>query len=102
VNTEITDVTNLNGWVLFDVLRDQWDVVHDHRFVETSFGTEMFDRFEFESPFGILGWLVERVFLGRYLRRFLVERNRQLRELAETDGWRKYLSPSNKTNLPPL
>jgi ligand-binding SRPBCC domain-containing protein len=60
-------------------------MVHDHTFVELPSGTQMFDRFEFESPFGILGRLVDRLFLGRYMRQFLAQRNRQLKVLAESD-----------------
>jgi ligand-binding SRPBCC domain-containing protein len=66
-------------------------MVHDHSFVEVTCGTTMIDRFEFESPVGILGRLVDRVFLGAYMRRFLVQRNQTLKELAESEHWRKYL-----------
>jgi ligand-binding SRPBCC domain-containing protein len=66
-------------------------MVHDHTFVELPPGTQMIDRFEFESPFGILGWLVDGLFLGRYMRQFLAQRNRQLKVLAESEDWRKYL-----------
>ena len=66
-------------------------MVHDHTFVEAPFGTQMIDRFEFESPFVILGRLADWIFLESYMRRFLVQRNMQLRELAESEDWRKYL-----------
>jgi ligand-binding SRPBCC domain-containing protein len=66
-------------------------MIHDHTFVEIPAGTQMVDRFEFESPLGILGRLVDRLFMRSYMRRFLVERNRQLKELAESENWRKYL-----------
>jgi ligand-binding SRPBCC domain-containing protein len=66
-------------------------MIHDHSFAEVSSGTNMTDRLEFESPFGILGWTFDRLFLSGYLRRFLVERNRRLKELAETEEWREYL-----------
>jgi ligand-binding SRPBCC domain-containing protein len=66
-------------------------MVHDHSFVEASSGTQMIDRFEFESPFGILGRLVDHLFLRGYLREFLVQRNWQLKGLGESEDWRKYL-----------
>lgn len=53
----------------------------------------MRDRLEFSSPFGLLGKMVNAVFLENYLRRFLLERNARLKQLAETDGWQKYLKP---------
>lgn len=64
---------------------------HDHEFVPQPSGTLMVDRFEFESPFGILGRIVDRLFLSGYLRRFLIRRNEVLKGLAESDGWRKYV-----------
>ena len=65
---------------------------HDHEFIAQSPGTLMVDRFEFESPFGILGRTVDRVFLSGYMRRFLVRRNQVLKNLAESEDWRKYLT----------
>jgi ligand-binding SRPBCC domain-containing protein len=57
---------------------------HDHGFLEHPNGTLMTDRFEFESPFGILGWVVDRVFLAGYMSRFIVKRNAVLKQMAET------------------
>lgn len=64
---------------------------HDHEFVAQPRGMLMVDRLEFESPLGILGRIVDRLFLAGYLRRFLIRRNQALKELAESEGWRKYL-----------
>ncbi|TWT74421.1 Polyketide cyclase / dehydrase and lipid transport [Posidoniimonas polymericola] len=64
---------------------------HDHNFEEADGQTVMSDRFEFFAPFGMLGRIAEKLLLERYLRRFLVERNAVLKEMAETDRWRKYL-----------
>lgn len=66
-------------------------MVHDHAFGENSAGTLMLDRFEFESPFGILGKVVDRVFLSRYMRGFIVRRNEALKRLAESDEWHRYI-----------
>jgi ligand-binding SRPBCC domain-containing protein len=67
---------------------------HDHEFIVHSPGTLMVDRFEFESPFGILGRMVDRVFLAGYMRRFLISRNKVLKDLAESEGWREYVDPT--------
>lgn len=64
---------------------------HDHEFIAQPSGTLMVDRFEFESPFGLLGRMVDWVFLRRYMRRFLVQRNQVLKDLAESEDWRKYV-----------
>jgi ligand-binding SRPBCC domain-containing protein len=65
---------------------------HDHEFIAQPPGTLMVDRFEFESPFGMLGWLVDRAILKGYLRRFLVNRNRVLKDLAESGEWRRFVA----------
>jgi ligand-binding SRPBCC domain-containing protein len=64
---------------------------HDHEFIAQPTGTLMVDRFECESPFGLLGRAVDRVFLAGYMRRFLVRRNAALKALAESDGWKKFI-----------
>jgi ligand-binding SRPBCC domain-containing protein len=64
---------------------------HDHEFVPQAPGTLMVDRFEFESPFGIVGRIVDWIFLAGYLRRFLVRRNEILKNLAESEDWKKFI-----------
>ena len=57
----------------------------------------MTDRFEFQSPFGWLGGAVDRLFLTGYLRRFLIRRNEVLKQLAESDEWKRYLEPAGRS-----
>ena len=64
---------------------------HDHEFIAQPPGTLMADRFEFESPLGILGRIVDRIFLFGYMRRFLLRRNQVLKNMAESEEWRKYI-----------
>lgn len=68
-------------------------MVHDHEFHPEAGGTRMEDRFEFQSPLGPLGALVDRFVLTRYLRGFLERRNARIKELAESEGWRQFLEP---------
>jgi ligand-binding SRPBCC domain-containing protein len=67
---------------------------HDHEFAAQSPGTLMTDRFEFESPFGILGRIIDSLFLAGYMRRFLERRNQVLKNLAESEKWRDYVGDS--------
>ncbi len=64
---------------------------HTHRFSEVNGQTLMEDELQIEAPLGPLGRLAERLFLVRYMRRFLEERNRQLKALAESDQWKQFL-----------
>jgi ligand-binding SRPBCC domain-containing protein len=64
---------------------------HDHSFRKQSDGsTEMEDVLQFSAPPPILGRVAE-AFLAPYLRKFLKERNRLLKCIAESTGWKKYL-----------
>lgn len=58
-------------------------LVHDHRFEERDGRTVMIDELVFQSPFGPLGRLVNRLFLTAYLRRLLDGRCQELKREAE-------------------
>lgn len=65
---------------------------HDHFF--TAVGpnqTEMRDEFRFTAPLGPLGWLAERLLLRRYMLALLDERNAVIKQVAESNEWRKFL-----------
>src|SRR6266436_6455565 len=66
--------------------------LHGHYFAEDGRGgTVMRDLFDFAAPFGVLGWVAERLILTRYLRRFLEARNREIKVVAESDAWRQFV-----------
>jgi ligand-binding SRPBCC domain-containing protein len=65
---------------------------HTHRFAEEGGVTTMTDTFRYSTPLGPLGRVAERLLLTRYMRSFLIERNRILKATAESDGWTRYLA----------
>ncbi|ASU32462.1 SRPBCC family protein [Mucilaginibacter xinganensis] len=56
---------------------------HEHLFYTVNDQTVMKDIFLFESPCGWLGRLANFLFLGCYMEKLLVERNRVIKETAE-------------------
>jgi len=56
---------------------------HDHRFESRDGLTVMTDEVVFRSPFGPLGWLVDRLFMAGYLRRLLDGRCQAIKREAE-------------------
>ncbi|MDP9252552.1 MAG: SRPBCC family protein [Chloroflexota bacterium] len=56
---------------------------HRHVFASRGDATVMTDLVRYRAPFGPLGWVVERVYLDRYLRAFVERRAAHLRALAE-------------------
>jgi len=67
---------------------------HDHHFEAEGEGCVMIEVFEYAAPLGPLGRLVEKAFLDGYMTAFLRARNQRIRELAESEEWRRYLPPS--------
>ncbi|TDX86959.1 SRPBCC family protein [Epilithonimonas xixisoli] len=57
---------------------------HQHIFKEKEGKTLMIDIFEFESPLGIIGKIVNQIFLKNYLKKFILERKRMIKEIAES------------------
>ena len=64
---------------------------HDHFFEQLGDATMLRDRFDFESPLGLLGRVADRLFLAPYLKAFLLERNERIKCVAESDEWSRFL-----------
>jgi ligand-binding SRPBCC domain-containing protein len=64
---------------------------HRHFFKSEANSTVMEDRLDFAAPVPLLGLIVETTVLKGYLRRFLRERNAFIKQVAESEEWRKYL-----------
>ncbi len=56
---------------------------HEHRFEQKQGGTLMVDTLDFQSSFGPVGLVVDKVFMRQYLTRFLARRNQGLKAMAE-------------------
>lgn len=64
---------------------------HLHSFTQQGNTTVMNCRFEFKAPLGLLGKLAEQLFLKQYMRNLLLERNRVIKRIAESDEWKLLL-----------
>ena len=68
---------------------------HDHYFRVLDGGlTEMRDVFRFAAPLPVLGRIAEVLLLRRYMSALLRERNMVLKQIAESNEWRRYLPDS--------
>jgi ligand-binding SRPBCC domain-containing protein len=56
---------------------------HTHEFLVNGKGTIMMDTFEYQAPFGIIGQLANKLFLEKYMKRFIVSRANELKIIAE-------------------
>ena len=64
---------------------------HEHYFKPVDNGTIMIDQFYFETPHGVLGTWINALCLTKYMERLLTERNRAIKQIAESNQWKHYL-----------
>jgi ligand-binding SRPBCC domain-containing protein len=67
-------------------------MTHRHAFEADGENTIMRDEFDYISRPNLLGKLIDSAFLTAYLRRFLCERNKALKKMAESEEWRRFLT----------
>ncbi|MGZ3881635.1 MAG: SRPBCC family protein [Flavisolibacter sp.] len=65
---------------------------HEHYFKPIQNGTIMIDQFHFETPYGLLGRLVNNFYLKRYMTKLLKERIAMIKQVAESNLWQQYLN----------
>ena len=65
---------------------------HEHHFKKVDNGTLMIDLIEFESPYSSIGRLFNKLYLTTYLRKLIEQRNRMIKEYAETEKWKQLLN----------
>ncbi len=64
---------------------------HEHFFEETAEGTLMIDVFDYTSPFGAVGGMLDKLLLENYIERLLQKKNRVIKHFAETGRWKSVL-----------
>jgi ligand-binding SRPBCC domain-containing protein len=65
---------------------------HEHHFKQVDNGTILIDLFSFESPYGSLGKIANRLFVNRYIKKLLEHRNNIIKEYAESEKWKFILN----------
>ena len=64
---------------------------HEHHFKSCENGTIMIDVIHFETPYGAMGRWFNTLYLTKYVRKLIEQRNDAIKEFAETDKWKKLL-----------
>ena len=64
---------------------------HEHHFKPCENGTIMIDLFYFETPYGWLGRMINQFYLTGYMKKLLEQRNKTIKEYAESDKWKRLL-----------
>lgn len=85
---------NFPGYFISEMVEGIFKKIHhQHIFHSGENETVMTDIFEFEAPLGFLGKLAEKLFLKSYMKKFLIRRNKTIKEVAENNKWKTYLKP---------
>jgi ligand-binding SRPBCC domain-containing protein len=66
--------------------------IHQHHFKVIDNGTIMIDIVDFETPYGILGKLINSLYLKNYMEKLLLKRNAVIKEYAESNKWKVILN----------
>lgn len=64
---------------------------HEHHFKPCDNGTILIDLLHFEIPYGIFGEWFNSLYLTKYMKRLLEQRNKTIKEFAESERWKKLL-----------
>jgi ligand-binding SRPBCC domain-containing protein len=64
---------------------------HEHHFKHCENGTLLINLFHFETPYGLVGRWLNALYLTNYMKKLLEQRNKTIKEVAESDRWRHLL-----------
>ena len=92
LKTKITDYERPVSFVDEQITGDFLMMKHQHFFKPCDNGTIMIDIFQFETPYKIIGAFVNKIYLTGYMKTLLEERNKVIKETAEGNRWKNYLS----------
>ena len=92
LKNRITSFDRPNSFTDEQVSGDFALMKHQHFFKPVDNGTIMIDIFEFQSPFGFGGSILNKLYLTNYMRVLLEQRNKQIKEIAESNRWKNYIS----------
>lgn len=88
------EITEMNAPDYFEDVMTRGDFVsyaHKHHFKQTDNGTIMIDEVSFESPHGVFGKILNRLFLTGYMKTLILSRNETIRTYAESTKWEALL-----------
>lgn len=88
LKTKITEMNRPMSFTDEMISGDFKSISHQHHFKQTTNGSLLIDLFYFETPYGIIGKITNKLFLTGYLKKLLENRNRFIKEYAESEKWK--------------
>ncbi|MFI5133515.1 MAG: cell division protein [Chitinophagales bacterium] len=91
LRSKITEMKRPDHFTDEQLMGDFKTMKHEHHFKPCDNGTIMIDLFYFESPYGRLGRWFNTFYLTGYIKRLLEQRNKTIKEYAESEKWKRLL-----------
>ncbi len=91
LKVKITEMQQPDRYIDEQVSGDFKIMKHEHYFKPCDNGTIVIDLFYFESPYGILGEWLNSLYLSKYIKKILEQRNKTIKDFAESEKWKKLL-----------
>jgi ligand-binding SRPBCC domain-containing protein len=87
-------ITEMKSPDYFEDIMEKGDFIsytHKHHFKQVNNGTIMIDELAFETPYGSVGKIFNRIYLTKYMKSLVEQRNNTIREYAESTKWQALL-----------
>lgn len=87
-------ITEMKSPDYFEDMMEKGDFIsytHKHHFKQVNNGTIMIDELAFETPYGSVGNIFNRIYLTNYMKSLVEQRNNTIREYAESTKWQALL-----------
>src|ERR1700722_20084352 len=97
---KLRHTSRIDGWRACSYFRDVMidgafaHFEHEHFFAVMDDGTRMQDVLRFSAPLGVMGRMATKMFVRRHLIKLLVRRNAEIKRVAESEEWHRYLDGS--------
>lgn len=91
LRTKITEMKRPEMFIDEQLQGDFKMMKHEHHFKPCDNGTILIDLFYFESPYGVMGHWFNNFYLTKYMKRLLEQRNKTIKEVAESERWKRLL-----------
>lgn len=88
----LTHKSRITAMIFYDYFVDEMEegkfksFKHEHFFTEKDGKTEMIDNLNYETPFGLIGSIFDKILLRKHLTNFIIQRNKVLKNLAENQN----------------
>lgn len=91
LRVKITEMKKYESFTNEQLQGDFKTMKHENHFKPCDNGTILINLFYFESPYGLLGKWFNQLYLTRYIKNLLEQRNEFIKKIAEGERWKVVL-----------